>query len=369
MKKPSPDLGLQTDLFAEPAPARATGLVASLSRNKPADKAQARLHTLIKQIEGMRREVEAWREGIPRYLQRIDNELKPLEAEVERTHCQVAFVLETALQTKGMLTGKVQRRKVTEAILEICADHLLNANEVNPDIRALHDRYSQHSYAEIEAEQQAVESQLMAALFGGEPEDYADQTIAEVMAEQMAGSRSQAEEPAPHRGRKPAREKAPSKAEQAQVEASQTVRTVFRKLASALHPDRESDPAERERKTALMQRVNDAYAKGDLLQLLNLQLEIEQIDTEHLAQLSEQQRKHYQALFNHQLKELKSELEHLTAPFRALMNRHYGKLLPAEVDRSISAELCNMQAELARLQAQVSDFADKDKLRAFFRKY
>lgn len=315
-EKVSPRSGAASDLFAEPAPVRATSLVASLSRNKPADKAQARLHTLIKQIEGMRREVEAWREGIPRYLQRIDNELKPVEAEIERTHCQIAFVLETALQTKGMLTGKVQRRKVSAAIIEICADHLLNAHEANPDIQALHDRYSQHSYAEIEAEQQAVESQLMAAIFGGEPDDYADQSMAEVMAERMAGGRDQAEEPASRGSRKPAREKAPSKAEQAQAEASQTVRTVFRKLASALHPDRESDPAERERKTALMQRVNDAYAKGDLLQLLNLQLEIEQIDTEHLAQLGEQQRKHYQALFSHQLKELKSELEHLTAPFR-----------------------------------------------------
>lgn len=51
------------------------------------------------------------------------------------------------------------------------------------------------------------------------------------------------------------------------------------------------------------------------------------------------------------------------------MRRHYGKLLPAEVERSISAELFNMQAELARLQAQLRDFADQDKLKAFFKKY
>ncbi len=47
---------------------------------------------------------------------------------------------------------------------------------------------------------------------------------------------------------------------------------------AVLHPDREPDEAERVRKTELMQRVNEAYSKKDLLQLVALQLEIEQID-------------------------------------------------------------------------------------------
>lgn len=37
---------------------------------------------------------------------------------------------------------------------------------------------------------------------------------------------------------------------------SQSIREVYRKLASALHPDREPDPVERQRKTELMQRAN-----------------------------------------------------------------------------------------------------------------
>ena len=56
------------------------------------------------------------------------------------------------------------------------------------------------------------------------------------------------------------------------------VREIFRKLASALHPDRETDPGERARKTALMQRANVAYAANDLLGLLELQFEVDQID-------------------------------------------------------------------------------------------
>lgn len=49
-----------------------------------------------------------------------------------------------------------------------------------------------------------------------------------------------------------------------------SLREVYRRVASALHPDREADPAARERKTALMQQANRAYAAQDLLGLLEL---------------------------------------------------------------------------------------------------
>ncbi len=50
-----------------------------------------------------------------------------------------------------------------------------------------------------------------------------------------------------------------AKESQQQVEeqqTSQSIRELYRKLVSALHLDREPDPQERERKTLLMQRIN-----------------------------------------------------------------------------------------------------------------
>jgi hypothetical protein len=40
------------------------------------------------------------------------------------------------------------------------------------------------------------------------------------------------------------------KLESERIELSQSIRAVYRKLASALHPDREPDAAERDRKTS-----------------------------------------------------------------------------------------------------------------------
>jgi len=96
--------------------------------------------------------------------------------------------------------------------------------------------------------------------------------------------------------------------EQAAQGASRAMREVFRKLASELHPDREPDPDERVRKTVLMQRVNQAYAAGDLLALLELQLSIEQIDASTLAGIAQDRLAHYNHVLEAQLQSLQDEL-------------------------------------------------------------
>jgi hypothetical protein len=52
---------------------------------------------------------------------------------------------------------------------------------------------------------------------------------------------------------------------------AELLRSVYRKLTLALHPDRASEPAEAARLTALMKDVTRAYASEDLAQLLELE--------------------------------------------------------------------------------------------------
>jgi hypothetical protein len=95
--------------------------------------------------------------------------------------------------------------------------------------------------------------------------------------------------------------------EQAKAEIKQSLRELMRKLVSALHPDREPDAAERERKTELMKRVNDAYERNDLLTLLSLQLEIEQIQAADIANFSDERIKQYIRVLEDQLRALRDE--------------------------------------------------------------
>jgi hypothetical protein len=76
---------------------------------------------------------------------------------------------------------------------------------------------------------------------------------------------------------------------------------VYRQLASALHPDREPDAQQRQRKTTLMQQTNQAYADGDLPALLELEMEARQADMAHRGPVDERRLRHYISLLQDQL--------------------------------------------------------------------
>jgi hypothetical protein len=58
-----------------------------------------------------------------------------------------------------------------------------------------------------------------------------------------------------------------------------------------------------------MQRANSAYEAGDLLALLSLQLQIEQVDVAHAAQVAASQVRHFNKVLAEQLREIEAELQ------------------------------------------------------------
>lgn len=98
------------------------------------------------------------------------------------------------------------------------------------------------------------------------------------------------------------------KAGQQQQDAETILRQVFRQLASALHPDRERDPAEHRRKTALMSEANAAYGRQDLVALLHMQLRLAQADPQALLQQPEERIAAMSLLLKQQAVELEREL-------------------------------------------------------------
>jgi len=142
------------------------------------------------------------------------------------------------------------------------------------------------------------------------------------------------------------------------------VREVFRKLASTLHPDRETDQAERERKTGLMQQANQAYQHNDLLTLLTLQLQTEQIDDEHLAGLPDARLAHYNQVLREQLQTLQQEVMVCIQPFEMAVGRRRGQLTPAAVDGALNEDLANLRRGLAMLADDTAALRDPARRRA-----
>lgn len=182
----------------------------------------------------------------------------------------------------------------------------------------------------------------------GSPDELA-QRIAEEVQKAAAGQAQLAE--ARKKGRKKGNKQGAKAAarealrEQAEQGASRAIREVFRKLASALHPDRESDLDERARKTALMQQANQAYAARDLLALLELQLSLEQIDPSALASMAEDRLVCYNLVLEEQSQCLEQEIAEVTAPFMMNMGSPPPRALtPAGVQQALDEDVRELQA-------------------------
>ena len=156
--------------------------------------------------------------------------------------------------------------------------------------------------------------------------------------------------------------------EEEQQQVGQSVRDVYRKLASALHPDRETDPRERERKTALMQRVNQAYAHNNLLDMLQLQLEVEQIDPQRVLAMGEDRLRRYNQVLAEQL----SELEHETLGTEQAFKMQFGlppydRLAPAKLMSHLRSQLHLLQNDIHQLKRQRRSLDDITNLKRWIK--
>src|SRR5690606_11973360 len=150
-------------------------------------------------------------------------------------------------------------------------------------------------------------------------------------------------------------------AKQAQAEklVNQSLKTVYLKIASIIHPDRELDESKRVEKTELLQRVNEAYEQEDLFFLLKLQLEVEQSKTGSNKGLNAEQVKFYQQALEEQSQALKMQIQELidslvwSSKAKIAVQKSKGQLniadLYKQIDADVSAVKQQLKAEKQRL--------------------
>jgi hypothetical protein len=358
VKRNSPATG---SLF-EDTDEQAVSLVVALAQSKPNSREQRQFQRLVAQIELKREQLKAWQAYSLRYNQRIFNELEPLRAQLRAGRKQLVTLIDQLLTrpTEGRPLGRVQRIKLRGLLLSLLESLLEDARD--EVLEAMHDRYSDVSHEQVRQSDMELTQTYLEEVMGLDiDEDHGASSTEELLQyahrklrERAATEENQARERSP----------IPGAREAAAQEVRQSLREVFRKLVSALHPDREPDADARQRKTLLMQRVNQAYEANDLLTLLGLQLEIEQINTADLSAVSRERLGHYNQILREQLAELDVELEQCTAHFRQSVDRPRGRSLTiADVDRDLSAACARLSRVIRELRADLVVFRDPEKLR------
>lgn len=324
--------------------------------------AQRKFNQLQQQIGKLREQLKAWDAALPAFSQAHVQRVRPLRREAERLRRDTALRLDEWLAEKGWSAG--ERRLMQDMVCELAREaleaHELDAAEL-PRWKALHDAHAELGFdAENEA-QLAVLKKMFERQTGvdlGDARfDSEDELLAAVREQLQARSEAEEAPPPPPKRQSAAQKKRAAEREAVAAQARQSLREVFRKLASSLHPDRASDADDAERRTALMQRANAAYAKEDLLALLSLQLEIEQIDAAHLQKASDQQLQHFNSVLQEQLSELQAEAamreRRLVADFelrprRALQPKQFGALI-ADAVADWNAEVFHAGRDLDQL--------------------
>jgi hypothetical protein len=319
---------------------------------------QARFNTLVRDVATWRAALAQWKAAGERYQQAVE----PVRRELHAAWRQWVFALDTASLMPGL--SRAERAQLGELLRET-ATALLGV-EGDAEIASVLGRHAEDAVDEVRAgdgdSRLALES--AADVAGQAPtEDEGLEDLAENWRQQADAAAAAREQRAASRRAARVRQRHTTEAQ----EVSQSLRDVYRRLASALHPDRETDAIERERKTSLMQQANQAYADDNLLALLELQLQAEQVDMARLAALDQRRLQHYITVLQGQLAELQSETRRLASQLGSSAGTAPGSGLPRKLDRLVATEAQVLRGELLQLRRQARLLADVDATRSWLR--
>ena len=142
------------------------------------------------------------------------------------------------------------------------------------------------------------------------------------------------------------------KQEQAAAMAEQSVKSVYLKIAAAIHPDREANDVKKIKKTELLQRANEAYAEQDLFVLLKMQLQIEQDRDPSQKSLSAEQVKLYQLALDVQSQKLQEQIDVLinrlvwSSKTRIAVKKAKGKVQIADLYKQIDEDTSTIKQQI-----------------------
>ena len=236
----------------------------------------------------------------------------PLRATLRQVTRETVLVIDRLLEGKGW--SKADQAALKEIACQT-AEALLHANPDDLEIRDVFDRYSSMTFEESKREEIEDLKQHAKEHMGIDLDDAnieSEEELVEHIYEHMKKGEARERERTAERRKSQVQQRAEANAKN----AKQFLREIYRKLASAVHPDREADAARRAEKNELMQQINRAYATNDLLTLLEAQQRLELIDPDHVSKISREKLRQFNRLLAEQLQAIKTELRSLQDAFR-----------------------------------------------------
>jgi hypothetical protein len=332
---------------------------------------QERFSFLLSEIDKVRRAESQLEASLSKFRQDHTERLAPLRTALRSACRESVFALDRLLDQAGW--SRLDRAAL-EDMLRATAEVLLEANEADQEIKAIFDKHNKVAFdalKEEHLERMKNHAEEMGFDLGDSEDIRSEDDLMQRMYEEMAAREAAEEESSEHdRGHRHSRRKTAghgSRDDSAKL-AKQTLRELYRKLASAVHPDREPDPRRREEKNLLMQKINQAYASNDLMALFEAQMQVEQIDATQIGRLGSARLKQYNKLLAEQLAALKGKLKDMEVAFcMDLGLPSFSGVTPAKLNRVIREQARAMRAEITRQQRLLDLLANKTAIKRWLK--
>jgi hypothetical protein len=388
---PDTDLWLfEPDDLRASAPNRS--LVIRSTRSRPLSKEERAFNRALARVQVLSRALDDEKRRLDRLLVFHAAEIRPrLECAVElRTGLVRALApfLDDRRLTKG------QRRVMRQILVEQLDLVLSRVEKPDQDLQALFQRLHHISYAQALQDEIEEARAGMAAMLDGlgldvnVPELRADMAPEEIaaVAARLADELHRAEESLGSHESARAKTKQERRAEERTQRYEQlqknSLSAIYRRLVKELHPDLEPEPAERERKSRIMQEVTAAYARRDLHALLKLELEWLGTASD-VGRIAQDKLRAYTDLLKQQAAELQGEIQSLRlhpryepllvdGPFglpRVIDGRHEVEQLDVEIVQLRSAiERLSSNQALEEVRGSIREYRTAEKQEAFSRR-
>jgi hypothetical protein len=344
--------------------------ISSATSTAPLTLDQQRFNFLIEQIEKVRKARAEWEASVVLYHRDDAQKLQPLRASLKAVCRESVFALDLLLDQPNWSKSE---RVALRDMLRWTAEALLAANANDAELKAVFDKHSEVDFdtgKQIDLERLREEAEEFTGLDLGDgagihtEEDLIQRIYEEMAAKEAAAAARKSAKEERQRSRSPAQKRHDDSEELAR----QSLREIYRKLVSAVHPDREPDPARREAKNSLMQKINHAYAANDLLTLFQTQLQIEQVDAGHIGRMSSQKLKQYNKLLAEQLASLQAAVAEMQKAFRMDHGLQPGSALnPQKVGQLIRQQARKIRAELSQQQQFLLVLANKASIKRWLK--
>jgi hypothetical protein len=289
--------------------------------DRPLGKEERAFNRALARLQALSRALDEEKHRLDRLLVFHAAEIRPRTDRAVALRASLVRALAPFLDDRRLTKG--QHRVLWRILVEQLDDVLTHLEKPDADLQAVFERLHHVSYAQAVQDDMKEAQAGMAAIFDElgldveVPELRADMTEedAAAAAAQFADELRRAAESHDAAKQKPRHHKTARAAEERARRHEQlrkdSLGAVYRRLAKELHPDLERDPAEREKKSRVMQEITAAYARGNLHALLQLELEWLGGPSGNAARLSLEKLRAYTELLKQQAAELADEVQSL----------------------------------------------------------